>query len=86
MAITIGMGDFAYEYQADWAQLPEGTTFQRPSAVAVDSNDRVYVFQRTGPPVQVFDQDGKFLAAGPGKKADLRTHIISTSDPMTGST
>lgn len=71
MAITIGMGDFVYEYQPDWAQLPEGTTFQSPSAVAVDSIDRVYVFQRRGPPVLVFDRDGKYLAAWPRREGHL---------------
>ncbi len=71
MAITIGMGDFVYEYQADWAQLPEGAAFQGPSAVAVDSIDRVYVFQRLGPPVLVFDRDGKYLAAWPRREGHL---------------
>ena len=71
MAITIGMGDFVYEYQPDWAQLPAGTTFQGPSAVAVDSQDRVYVFQRRGPPVLVFDRDGKHLAAWPRQEGRL---------------
>ena len=31
MTMTIGMGNFVYEYQADRAELPDGTTFQRPS-------------------------------------------------------
>ena len=71
MAITIGMGDFVYEYQPDWARLPAGTRFQNPSAVAVDSMDRVYVFQRLGPPVLVFDRDGGFLAAWPRREGQL---------------
>ena len=71
MAITIGMGDYVYEYQGDWARLPEGTSFQNPSAVAVDSRDRVYVFQRRGPPVMVFAQDGSFLAAWPRRDGEL---------------
>ncbi len=65
MAITIGMGDFVYEYEPDWAKLPDGVQFQNPSAVAVDSNDRVYVFQRLGPPVMVFAPDGQFLSGWP---------------------
>ena len=65
MAITIGMGDFVYEYEPDWAKLPAGIHFQNPSAVAVDSNDRVYVFQRLGSPVMVFGPDGEFLSGWP---------------------
>ena len=61
MTATIGAGDFRYEYQPEWARLPAGMTLQGPSGVAVDSMDRVYVFQRQGPPVLVFDRSGHFL-------------------------
>ena len=63
MPPIIGAGDFRYEYQPGWAQLPTGMSLQGPSGVAVDSRDRVYVFQRQGPPVLVFDGDGRFLDA-----------------------
>ena len=46
MPTTIGMGDHRYEYRPDWAKLPQGTEFEAPSTVAVDSHDHVYVFQR----------------------------------------
>ena len=71
MAITIGMGQFLYEYHGDWARLPKGLTFDVPSAVAVDSRDRVYVFERGGPPVLVFDRDGHFLDAWPRRPGEL---------------
>ena len=59
MAATIGMGDYRYEYQPDWARLLSGMSLQGPSGVAVDSRDRVYVFQRGGPPcVVVFNSNG----------------------------
>ena len=63
MAVSIGMGDYVYQYQPDWAKLPDGTAFQIPSAVAVDSQDRVYVFQRYDPPVLVFDAGGQLLTS-----------------------
>ena len=68
MAATIGAGDYRYEYQSGWARLPEGMTLQGPSGVAVDSMDRVYVYQRQGPPVLVFDRNGHFL--GPWERRD----------------
>ena len=71
MAVTIGMGRFRYQYQADWAQLPPGQTFQTPSSVAVDSSDRVYVFQRHGPPVLVFDREGSLLASWTRREGEL---------------
>ena len=61
MASIIGAGDFRYEYQPGWAQAPGGMSLQGPSGVAVDSMDRVYVYQRQGPPVLVFDRNGHFL-------------------------
>jgi peptidylglycine monooxygenase len=63
MAITIGMGDYVYEYQPEWPSVPDGLAFRGVSGVAVDSRDRVYVFQRQGPPVLMFDADGQFLSS-----------------------
>ena len=63
MPPIIGAGEFRYEYEQDWAKLPSGMSLMGPSGVAVDSMDRVYVFQRQGPPVLVFDRDGNFLDA-----------------------
>ena len=60
--IMIGTGDYRYEYRPDWAKLPAGMEFQAPSAVAVDSHDNLYVFQRGDPPVLVFDRDGNMIA------------------------
>lgn len=88
MAITIGMGDFVYEFNRDWAHLPRshtkrsGLQFEWPSAVAVDSQDRVYVFQRGGPPVLVFDSDGSFLDAWPRQNGILEDahHIYISPD------
>ena len=61
MAISIGAGDYRYEYWAGWARTPSGTDIMAPSGVAVDSQDRVYVFQRQGSPVLVFESDGRFV-------------------------
>ena len=62
MPATIGMGNYRYEYRPDWANLPSGMDLQAPSAVAVDSQDNLYVFQRGDPPVLVFDRDGELVA------------------------
>ncbi len=71
MPPTIGMGDFVYEYHEHWAKLPAGKSFRNPSAAAVDSQDRVYVFQRLGPPVLVFDPGGELLAEWPRRDGEL---------------
>lgn len=43
--------------------MPEGWSFVEVAGVAVDSQDRVYVFNRGEHPVIVFDKEGKFLNA-----------------------
>lgn len=58
---TVGAGKYTYRLEQDWAKLPTGEEFGTVSAVATDSQDRVYVFQRKDPPVVVFDRQGNFL-------------------------
>ena len=60
---TVGTGKYTYTAILDWAKLPPGESFETVSAVATDSQDRVYAFQRKDPPIVVFDRDGKFLSS-----------------------
>jgi DNA-binding beta-propeller fold protein YncE len=60
---TVGKGTYTYELVENWASLPPGETFGNVSAVATDSQDRVYVFQRKDPPVMVFERNGTYLRA-----------------------
>jgi DNA-binding beta-propeller fold protein YncE len=60
---TVGSGRYAYEVREDWARLPTGWTFGGVSAVATDSQSRVYAFQRKDPPIVVFDRDGNYLSS-----------------------
>jgi DNA-binding beta-propeller fold protein YncE len=57
----VGKGDFKYQVAEGWGELPEGWEFKQVAGVAVDSQDRVYVFNRGEHPVIVFDRDGRFL-------------------------
>jgi DNA-binding beta-propeller fold protein YncE len=61
MATVLGTGEHRYEVVEDWAKLPEGWEFKDVAAVACDSKDRVYVFNRGEHPMIVFDRDGRFL-------------------------
>lgn len=45
----------------NWDRRPSGVTWTEVAAVAVDSRDRVFVFNRGPHPVMVFDADGTFL-------------------------
>jgi len=75
MSTTLGDGKYRYEVIADWAKLPDGWEFLDVAAVAVDSKDRVYVFNRGQHPMIVFDRDGKFLRSW-GEGLFKRAHGI----------
>ena len=60
--ITLGTGEFTYEVSGEnWGNLPEDWTYKEATAVAVDSSDNVYVFNRGTHPIVVFDSDGNLL-------------------------
>jgi DNA-binding beta-propeller fold protein YncE len=72
---AIGTGKYTYTLIQDWAKLPAGETFAMVSAVATDSQDRVYAFQRKDPPIVIFDRHGNFLNSW-GNGAFLFAHGI----------
>lgn len=63
MNVTLGEGDYTYEVVEGWGQLPEGWAITDVGGVAVDSDDRVYVFNRSEHPMIVFDRDGTFVTS-----------------------
>ena len=52
-----------YELDAGWGKLPEGYEFHQVAGVAVDGNDRVFVFNRSSHKVMVFDREGNLVTA-----------------------
>jgi len=63
MESIVGSGNYRYRVHEDW-QLPPEWLDVKACAVSVDSQDRVYCFNRNDAhPVVVFDRDGKFLSS-----------------------
>jgi DNA-binding beta-propeller fold protein YncE len=60
---VVGSGAYTYDVLEDWARLPEG--WEMPAAaVTVDSQDRVYCFNRSKErPIIVFDRNGNVLSS-----------------------
>jgi sugar lactone lactonase YvrE len=56
-------GSYSFERVPGWGRLPEGWTYTQVAGVAVDSQDRVYVYNRGEHPVVVFDREGRFLGS-----------------------
>ncbi len=61
--MIFGQGTHQYTVQENWWTLPEGWEFGWVPAVAVDSQDRVYVYSRSEHPMVVFDREGNFINA-----------------------
>jgi len=60
--VVLGEGEFRYQVSGrDWGDLPDGWSYKEATAVAVDSRDRVYVFNRGTHPMIIFDSTGKVL-------------------------
>jgi len=59
--LIYGSGEFTYELLPDWAQWPSDWRHGQVTGAATDSQDRVYVLNRSDHPVVVFNRDGSFI-------------------------
>ena len=81
MVTMVGSGKYTYEMNEEWSRLPEG--WEMPAAaVAVDSQDRVFAFNRSPDhPIMVFDRDGTYLYSwGEGLIAFAHSILIDKDD------
>ena len=53
-----GEGDYIYELDEGWGQLPAGYEFNQVAGVAVDADDNVYLFNRSDHQLMVFHRGG----------------------------
>ena len=77
----VGSGKYTYEMNEHWARLPEG--WEMPAAaVALDSQDRVFAFNRDpNHPIVVFDRDGNYLYSwGEGQIRFAHAILIDKDD------
>jgi DNA-binding beta-propeller fold protein YncE len=75
-ALVVGDNNFRFEVRDRWEQRPAGWSWTEVAAVAIDSRDRVFVFNRGEHPVMVFDRDGTFLRSW-GEGLFARPHGIT---------
>jgi DNA-binding beta-propeller fold protein YncE len=59
----LGSGEYLYDELSDWAKLPEGWALKEVADVAVDAQDRVYVFNRGEHPMVILEPDGTFVGS-----------------------
>src|SRR2546423_1459210 len=65
-----------FELVPDWEQLPSGWSHGDVAGVATDSQDRVFVFNRSEHPVIIYDRDGRFVSSW-GEGVFTRPHGIT---------
>lgn len=59
--VFVGPGDFTFNPVENWERRPAGFSWPEVAAVATDSHDNVFVFNRGDHPMMIFDRDGTFL-------------------------
>ena len=63
MSTILGSGEHRYRVVENWATLPAGFQLTDVASVAVDSKDRIYVFNRGEHPMVVLDREGNFITS-----------------------
>ncbi len=58
-----GAGKYTYKLVDGWAKCPEGCSFLNVGGLCIDSQDRVYVFNRGARSVMIFDREGNLLTS-----------------------
>jgi DNA-binding beta-propeller fold protein YncE len=66
-----------YRVVEGWGQLPDGWSFKEATAVGVDQNDNVWVFNRGEHPMIMFDRNGTFVRAWGEGGVFRRAHGIT---------
>ena len=59
-----GSGKYTYTLVESWAKLPKEESLVDVTGISIDSNDKVYVFNRSKRPMIVFDRNGNEIALG----------------------
>jgi DNA-binding beta-propeller fold protein YncE len=58
-----GSGKHTYSLVESWAKLPRGESLVDVTGISIDSDDKVYVFNRSKRPLIVFNRDGNEVAS-----------------------
>ena len=76
---VLGNDIFRYKELSAWEKLPHARELGEVVDVAVDGQDRVYVFSRADHPLMVFESDGSFVRSW-GKGLFTRPHGITIDE------
>jgi DNA-binding beta-propeller fold protein YncE len=74
--LSVGSQPYRFEVVEAWPRLPAGWDLVEVAAVATDSQDRVYLFNRGECPVAIFSPDGEFVSHW-GEQTIVRAHGLT---------
>jgi hypothetical protein len=75
MTSMLGTGEFRYRVESGWMKLPDAWDLKDVGGVAVDGEDRVFVFNRGEHPMVVFDREGTVQGSW-GEAVFKRPHAV----------
>ena len=79
----VGTGEYVFEFAQDWGSLPDKYEWGQVGAVAVDSQDRVYAFNRSDHPMMILDREGNLLSTwGEGSIKQAHGIYIGQDDSL----
>ena len=79
--LIVVLGDNHYKVNHSWAKFNKNESFGIISNLAIDSNDNLYLFQRSDPPVLVFNNEGENVDSwGEGSFKDAHGIFINKDD------
>ena len=61
--MSFGSGKYTYELVDGWAKYPKDWSILDVGGIAIDKQDRVYVFNRSAHPLMVFDREGNLQSS-----------------------
>lgn len=61
--LVVGYGKYVYQHVPGWGKLPQGWEWNHAVGVAIDSKDRIYVYNRSAHPMMIFDREGNLLGS-----------------------
>ena len=73
--MRVGSGDFTYELDRAWGELPDGAVLNVIAGLGIDDDDNLYLLSRGTPPVLVLNRDGKCVDAW-GGDIFMRPHAL----------
>ena len=82
MTACVGTGDFQFRVDPGWMKLPEDWYLKDVGGVAVDAKDRVFVFNRGGHAMVVFDREGNVRSSW-GETLFKRPHAVHLTPDQT---